>query len=257
MAKTYNPPHAAVSPARRLDLIRAGAAVDLGEYRLVRAMVRDRPVVFAVRNVQDVIQAHHLKGQFYETEELAIISRHFPAGGTFVDIGANVGNHALFVGLFLSPARIVAIEPNSLAYENLMANVVLNGLEPIFNLDWLGYGVGAEAADGFGVTHWAHNLGGARLIAREGGTISLRPGDEMLDGITPDVIKIDVEGMELAVLTSLAATIARARPAIFVEVDEENTQAVADWIAANGYAVAERFRRYRTNENLLLLPQTT
>ena len=33
-------------------------------------------------------------------------------GATFVDIGANVGNHSLFAATFLNAARVVPVEPN-------------------------------------------------------------------------------------------------------------------------------------------------
>lgn len=254
MAKTYNPAHADVSPADRLAAIKAGEAVDLGEYRLVRGTHLDRPVQFAVRNALDAIQQHHIKGAFYELEELDIIRRHFNPGDTFVDFGANVGNHALYVAMYLEPTKVLCVEPNSLAYENLMANIVLNGVEEVFDLGWLGIGVSCNEGDGFGVTHWVHNLGGGKLIEREGGTISLRSGDAILADTRADFIKIDVEGMEVDVLKSIEKTVARDRPKIFIEVDNENRDGVFAWVEAQGYKTEETFKRYRDNENFLFVP---
>jgi Met-10+ like-protein len=55
------------------------------------------------------------KGVFYEREELEIIATHFK-GGTFVDIGANVGNHSIFAAKFLGASKVIAFEPNPTAY---------------------------------------------------------------------------------------------------------------------------------------------
>lgn len=254
MAKTYNPAHADVSPSDRLKALTAGEAVDLGEYRVIRGTHGDRPVFFAIRNAMDAIQKHHIGGAFYETEELDIIRRHFSPGQTFIDFGANVGNHALYVAMYLDPAKVLCVEPNSLAYENLVANVVLNGVEDAFDLRWLGVGVSCNVGDGFGVTHWVHNLGGGKLIEREGGTISLRSGDEILSDTPADFIKIDVEGMEMDVLTSIEGTVDRDRPKIFIEVDNENRDAVLAWAKTHGYTTQETFKRYRDNENFLFVP---
>ncbi|ABD55277.1 FkbM family methyltransferase [Jannaschia sp. CCS1] len=256
MAKTYNPAHADISPAARLAALGAGEAVDLGEYRVIRATHQDRPVFFAVRNAMDAIQKHHIEGAFYETEELDIIRRHFAPGETFIDLGANVGNHALYVAMYLEPAKVLCVEPNSLAYENLLANIVLNGVEETFDLSWLGFGVSCNVGDGFGITHWVHNLGGGKLIPRDGGTISLRSGDDILADTKADFIKIDVEGMEMDVLTSLENTVARDRPKIFVEVDNENRDAVLAWVDTHGYTTHETFKRYRDNENFLFVPES-
>ena len=72
-----------------------------------------------------------------------------------------------------------------------------------------------------------------------------------------DFLKIDVEGMEIAVLGGLAETIARCRPVFFIEVDDVNNAAFMAWVAANDYEVAATYRRYKVNENFLLKPKKT
>ncbi len=85
----------------------------------------------------------------------------------------------------------------------------------------------------------------------------LRRGDDLLADITPDFIKIDVEGMEMSVLSGLSGTVARCRPTFFVEVDNVNRDAFLQWVETNSYAVRARFRRYRANENFLIVPRRT
>jgi len=52
----------------------------------------------------------------------------------------------------------------------------------------------------------------------------------------PDVVKIDVEGAELAVLAGAAEVLA-GRPVILCEVGGDNARAVADLLAARGYTL--------------------
>ncbi len=98
---------------------------------VVRAFLRGKEIYFFVSNIWDAIQNHHLNGLFYETEELQIIARYFKKGGVFLDIGSNVGNHAIYVEKFLEPGSIILIEPNPEAINILALNLTLNQLSRI------------------------------------------------------------------------------------------------------------------------------
>ena len=58
------------------------------------------PVLFLVRDLRDYVQSQFLTGHFYAEDELRLIQQHYQ-GGTFLDVGANVGNHALFAAKIL------------------------------------------------------------------------------------------------------------------------------------------------------------
>jgi FkbM family methyltransferase len=231
------------------------AAVDEIAVRVVSAAVEGQPVRFAVAEPDDLIQSHHLGGRFYEWQELSIIARHFPAGGTFCDIGANVGNHTVYAGLFLSPARIVVFEPNPVAIRVLELNILLNGLERMVDSGHLGIGLGAALGHA-SMTTPERNLGGNTLDPdNPDGATEIRTGDACLAGMSVDFLKIDVEGMEVPVLEGLAETIGRCRPAIFIEVLDERADALSAWCEANGYETVETYRRYVTCKNLMLKPR--
>lgn len=219
-------------------------------------MIDGRLVSFFVGNKGDLIQRHHLHGQFYEQEELGIIARHFTPGSVFADIGANVGNHSVYVGLFLEPAMIVPFEPNPAVVPVLRINLLLNNLSQIVDDAQIGIGLSDDIGDADPFTPDMTNLGLTKMQMGGGaGTIPLMPGDWVFEGRTVDFIKVDVEGMEMRVLAGLAATIARCRPNLFVEVDDANAAAFAGWLDHNGYCQAERFRRYVGNENYMVVPR--
>lgn len=206
---------------------------------------------FASDRLEDPIQRQHRKGGFYEEPELAVIKAHFPQGGTFVDIGSNIGNHSMFVAAFLQPAKIIPFEPNPLAYKLLLANIMLNGFNDVFDVSHIGFGLSDEKAGGFSMSRQKRNLGGARMEPGEG-EIETITGDEALAAETPDFLKIDVEGMEMMALAGLEGTIARCAPMMLIEVDQENYVAFDSWVEDHGYEVLDTFQRYRTNKNFLL-----
>ncbi|MBF9042035.1 FkbM family methyltransferase [Rhodobacterales bacterium HKCCE4037] len=221
---------------------------------LTEAVIEGRTVTFATNMERDPIQRRHRKGQFFEPEELALLSRYLPKGGTFVDIGANVGNHTLYAGLFLGAGRIIPFEPNPLAYRLLLINVALNGLSDRVVFDHIGAGAADVPDEGFAMTERQKNLGAARMVAGEGDIPTVRP-DEVLREEVPDVIKIDVEGMEMHVLRGLQKTIRRCRPVLLVECDRENIHDFADWRLANAFEIPASFKHYKENRNFLLVPE--
>lgn len=210
-----------------------------------------KDVLFTVTSEKDLIQTHHRLGHFYEPEELEIISNHFVKGTVFLDIGANVGNHSIYTALFLRPAEIIPIEPNPVAFEVLESNIRLNGLEDMFDLSYLGYGVSDAPTSGASIHFRNRNIGGGKIVP-EGGDIELVTGDMVCKDRHIGFIKIDVEGMEMDVLRGLGETLKRSQPKMFIEVDDVNEEAFQAWLQENEFEVLDTFKRYKTNNNYLI-----
>lgn len=202
---------------------------------------------------RDPIQNAWRRGEFFESEELEALSRHVKIGAHVIDIGANVGNHAMFFASRMGAARVIAVEPNPLAMAPLMANVLLNRLEGVIDLSLLGIGLSDASAGGYGMKRHDRNLGATKMFAGKG-DLQVHAGDDLLDGEAPNLLKIDVEGMEIKVLFGLGKTIQAHRPMIMIEVDEKNAHAFATWRLAHGYDVVETVRHSRKNCNYLLTP---
>lgn len=212
-------------------------------------MDRQTLVRFFLDDPEDIIQGCHARGEFYEGPELALIERYMPAGGAYLDVGANVGNHLIYVAKFCRPAEIIAVEPNVRALKFLEINLALN------RVDAAVVPLGLSDGPGRAEARWPnHNLGGARLFEEAGGSVRLVAGDDLFSARKIDFIKIDVETQELRVLKGLQRTIQANRPALLVEVDDQNRDAMAQWVEAQAYRVETTHRHYVDNENLLLLP---
>jgi FkbM family methyltransferase len=210
---------------------------------------RNQLVRMFVANAADAIQSQHFIGCFYEPEELSIIERHLVPGGVFLDVGANVGNHAIFVSKYCRQSEILVVEPNPESIRILIANMLLNGSNVMH------FGVGLSDVPGVArVEVPENNLGAARMVSEAGGQISLVPGDSLFAHRKIDFIKMDVEGLELHALKGLERTIANSRPKMFVEVDNNNRDGFAAWCGEHNYRIEESFRRYTVNENFLIIP---
>src|ERR1700676_320036 len=166
-------------------------------------VIDNKQVYFFIVNKQDEIQQHHVKGCFYEIEELKIIAKFFRRGGVFVDIGTNIGNHTIYVSHYMHPSQVIVVEPNPEAISILKINVALNGLQRLVDLSHLGVGL----SDIEGMVQAIvppNNLGGTRMRStEESDGLPVIRGDDILMQRRIDFIKMDVEGMEMPVLTGL------------------------------------------------------
>ena len=142
-------------------------------------------------------------------------------GMTALDVGANVGAYALLFGAWAGPGgRVWAFEPAPGAFDGLRRHVAANGLEDVVTP------VRAAVSDrgGRAALVGADWQGTSRLgDDGEGGTMVETVTVDAFcarEGITPALIKVDVEGWELEVLRGARETIARAGDglALFVEM---------------------------------------
>lgn len=238
---------------------------ELNHHRLHQGLVsrfhQDREEFsFFVENPRDTIQSCHSAGHLYEIEELHLIKKYSRKADVFYDIGSNVGNHAIYISKVLQPRLVVAFEANPFTVEMLKINIALNGLNDCIDTSHLGVGLGDK--DGrFTLQTPTNNLGATRLrpsaAQADNSTaetsVAVRPLDSLSLKRMPDFVKIDVEGMEISVLLGMRNVIEKAHPRMFIEVDNTNASAFQQWITSNDYVVVDRFKRYASNENFMII----
>lgn len=147
---------------------------------------------------------------------------------TVWDIGANVGLFS-FAAAALG-ANVIAVEPDAWLANLMQRSALLNKL-PVTVLP-------ASVSDRQGISHLRVSEHGraSNSLTRTGRgqavvSVSL---DWLLDHFpAPDVVKIDVEGAEYAVLTG-ARKVLQARPVIFCEVNDHH-DAIADLFGKANY----------------------
>ena len=221
------------------------------------AVLDETKAVFIVADRSDLIQKRHRSGRFYEPGELRHMLKHF-RGGTFLDVGTNVGNHAIFFAKQQTCSQVIAIEPNPDALFLLKLNLQANHLRSKVELHECALGAKSSKLQ---IHTPRGNLGGAHIVASGAvdadteKSIPVVTGESLLDGRIVDFIKMDVEGFEIEALRGLDQTIRRCRPTLFIEVQNENRSALNALVKDWDYHEPKCFSRYGDSENLLLVPK--
>lgn len=162
----------------------------------------------------------------YEYRLLRFLESLIPDGAVMLDIGANIGNHALYLARKCS--QVHCFEPNPRAFSRLERNISLN-LAANISVHRVGLGSYDETATFY--ENASGNLGASGFKASDGETreLPLRNADQAVAELELprlDLVKIDVEGMEPEVVSGLSKTIARFRPIVAFEYSGHRH---ADW----------------------------
>jgi hypothetical protein len=171
---------------------------------------------------------NHSLGQLYEAEELRLARRLFGRCRAIVEVGALVGNHTIFFAKALQPERMDVFDANPTAIEEIRANLALNGLDsgkPAIRVQLAAIGAAGQRV---------------QLFNQDVETVAL---DDALGGASVDMLKIDVDGMEMQVLNGCRTVIERCRPKIMIEVQKELDAAFQEFLQSYGYVIAGRINR--------------
>ena len=199
--------------------------------------------------IGDEIRAH---GRYEDRYLRLLAGEVFPRmkPGVALDIGANIGNHSLFLSRHFD--RVIAFEPNPATRRLLTANLAINEIENV-SVESIGLSDRTRSAT---LIVKAGNLGASHVKDARAGSgtwrnlgevaIEMAAGDQRLDP-SADIrfIKLDVEGLEHEVLRGLLETIRRCRPVIMLEqlseaIDgEAGTSLSHDLLASLGYEAFE------------------
>ena len=200
------------------------------------------------------IEREQSRGLFFEAMELEELRKVVKPGAHVVDVGANTGNHTVFFAGPMRAASVIPFEPLPAAANVLRATVERNGLRSV-DLSRLLVGVSDRAGRAGLVFSERGGLGATGLRPDPQGDIVVATLDSMLSAPV-DLLKIDVEGMEMQVLSGAEETIRRWRPMIFIEIANRNTSAFYSWLKASRYDVARIFTD-KGHANYLLVPSGT
>jgi FkbM family methyltransferase len=141
----------------------------------------------------------------YNLEELDFLRAHTPAGGVFVDVGANVGTYALALARHIGTGgKVIAIEPHPVTHARLAFNSSASGTTQVKLV-----AAAAGPADGdLMIETDGDNLGASHIVSDKASGKAIKVPSLRLQRILEeagvsrvDALKIDVEGFEDRVLT--------------------------------------------------------
>lgn len=171
--------------------------------------------------------AIYLFGKF-ERETASAIYRLLNQGDVVLDIGANIGAHTLPMARCVGASgKVFAFEPTEFAFRKLQRNVALNaGIESCIVLEQIMLGETSHANIPDRIySSWPltdashlHEKHRGQLMPTTGAWVSSI--DDYVRNARihrVDLIKIDVDGCECAVLKGADSTLKRSRPRILIE----------------------------------------
>lgn len=215
-------------------------------YRLVTLLLGDRDEFVTVRVLYGPARGirlrldmlRHKEGMYwfgkYERPILKTLAEHFLKPGMVVwDCGVYIGYYSCFFARAVgSDGQVVAFEPDASCLERAKQNALLNGLT---NIDWKNAAIG----DSTGTAQLI--LGGNTNSHLAGGWIGAREEDyrqrvelnigevevpvytlsDALDALNlrvPDLVKLDIEGVEGVAVPQAKRLIERCSPTFIVEL---------------------------------------
>ncbi|MGB6534828.1 MAG: FkbM family methyltransferase [Xanthobacteraceae bacterium] len=195
----------------------------------------------------------------YDSDEVATLlklldlrRKHYGDGVVAVDCGANLGVHTVEWAKHMTGWGVVlAFEAQERIYYALAGNLAINNC---FNARAIHAAVSRQSGS-MKIPQPNYltfsSFGSIELTRRERGEFVGQPIDYSEDKMAEvrmvhldsfnfprlDLLKIDVEGMELEVLAGAAKCIAEKRPIVIVELLKTDAMALRGWLEDRGYSV--------------------
>jgi FkbM family methyltransferase len=142
----------------------------------------------------------------YNLEELDFLRAHTPLGGSFVDVGANVGTYSLVLARHVGASgKVIAIEPHPVIHARLAFNRAASSASQVRLV-----AAAAAASDGeLLIESDGANLGASRIVTDQNVAHAIPVPSLRLHRILDDAgiehvhaLKIDIEGFEDRVMTA-------------------------------------------------------
>lgn len=182
----------------------------------------------------------------YSPGETDLFNRILAPGHTAIEVGANIGSQTVVLAKRVGRnGRVHAFEPQQPLFQLMCANLALNGL-----LNTHAWNCAVDEKEGYLAvppTNYerGYNFGGIAM-ASDGAkgyrvqavTLDETIGAEQISEAGLRLVKLDVEGMELAVLKGAASLVTTFQPVIYTENNiREKSPALIQWLMDAGYTL--------------------
>ncbi len=151
----------------------------------------------------------------HEFADMAFLLHLLRPGDLFVDAGANIGSYTVLASAVCG-ARSVAVEPDPGTMRSLKRNIEANGITD--RITFVEAALGAQPA----VARFTVGQDTTNRVVKEGGAetreVKVRTLDEILEGLHPVFIKIDVEGYEPELIAGAPKTL-RSPSLLAIEIE--------------------------------------
>ena len=152
----------------------------------------------------------------YDFDDMLFMMHMLGPGDVFGDFGSNVGVYSVLAGF--RGASVLAVEPVPETYRRLCANLRMNAIDAT--------PVNCGLADRGGTLTFTTDCGGMNKVTTRTGPNTCDVGVQTVDqlvqqtGLSPVMVKIDVEGYEHPLLSGAGELFSTTLQAVIVELNE-------------------------------------
>jgi FkbM family methyltransferase len=183
---------------------------------------------------------------------LSLRRKHYGDGVLGIDCGANIGVHTIeWAKMMTNWGSVLSIEAQERIYYALAGNIAINNC---FNAVAVNAAISSESGvmqipspnylvpSSFGSLELRQSAGNEFIGQQIDYQNMVNVRKLMLDEFNlprVDLIKIDVEGMEIEALAGAAKTIERCRPIMLIEKIKADAAQLRQWLEQRGYVLIE------------------
>jgi len=181
---------------------------------------------FMLLNPAEHIQQQLFWYGYYEKELGDLIKKVLRPGDVFLDIGANIGYFSLLVSNNVPNARVISFEPVQYLFQKLEENISVNNIKNIMAIKAAAGEIDEEkeifisGSDNLGMSSFQQpeNYSGKKEKVK---VVRIDDWFHTSHLSKVDVIKLDVEGSELAALKGMNDILTQFKPLLIIEINCE------------------------------------
>lgn len=165
----------------------------------------------------------------YEAPLTRFFIRSLRPDSVILDVGAYIGQYTLLAAKYAPKGQVIAFEPHPESFARLTAHLARNNLENVLALQ---KAVGQQA--GYAPLHLSEQAFDSQIMSQQSNEtieVEMTTLDEITHGLelqNLDLVKIDVEGAEGAILRGAEQVLSRLRPLLIVEIDRSREKSWGD-----------------------------
>jgi FkbM family methyltransferase len=188
----------------------------------------------------------------YEAKLVNYLIRAIPQNGVLIDVGANIGAISTMVAFRRKDIKVHAFEASPFIFNFLKVNKELNKLENLYIYNFAVHNTDGEPMNFYAPADQFGKGSFSQTYTNKAESVTTQSLDTFLlqNDITPDIIKVDVQGYEINVFQGMQSFITSAakKPDIIFEFEDwaesiaigkENITAAQKCLLALGYSIYE------------------
>lgn len=150
-------------------------------------------------------------------------------GDNAIDLGANLGTHAIYLSRLTGEGQVFAFEPQSLTFSMLQSNLVANSCRNVVAYKFAASDRDFDIISMDPIFYGHGDVNNGRLRVSPVGGVGDKTITRTLDSLDlprVDFMKIDIQGSEVRALKGATRILTEDRPHIFIEIEERHLRSL-------------------------------